>query len=150
MLFIWLANDYSLIGLAQSSLDVCTREVKQVYDVLSVEDNWPILVHCTQGKDRTGLIVMLILFLLGVDDKIIDEDYRLSEPELASERTERLIEIGSIGLSEQFAVCPPDVVSSVHSYVKEKYTSVEKYLKSIGISDSQLGFVKNKLLAGPP
>ncbi|KAF2854618.1 tyrosine/serine phosphatase-like protein [Plenodomus tracheiphilus IPT5] len=136
-----------LVGLAESSLDVCTREVKQVFDVLSDEQNWPILVHCTQGKDRTGLIVMLVLFLLEIDDKIIEDDYRLSEAELAPEKEERLKEIGSIGLSERFAVCPPDVVSSVHSHVKDKYTSVEKYLESVGVRSDQVNFVKTKLFA---
>jgi protein tyrosine/serine phosphatase len=43
---------------------VCKGEVKQVFDVLADDRNWPVLVHCTQGKDRTGLIVMLVLFLL--------------------------------------------------------------------------------------
>jgi len=125
------ANDYSLVGLAQNSLDVCTREVKQVFDVLSDEQNWPVLVHCTQGKDRTGLVIMLVLFLLGVDEEIIDRDYQLSESELMPEKEERLVEIGSIGLSEQFAVCSPDVISGVHSHLKEKYASVESYLKSV-------------------
>ncbi|KAH9860511.1 hypothetical protein J1614_011842 [Plenodomus biglobosus] len=142
-----MSTPFSLIGLAQSSLDVCTYEVKQVFDVLSDEQNWPLLVHCTQGKDRTGLIVMLILFLLGVDDKIIDDDYRLSESELAPEKEERMKEISSIGLSERFAVCPPDVVSSVHSHIKDNYTSVENYLGSVGVGSDQVSFVRSKLLA---
>lgn len=29
-------------------------------------DNFPILVHCIHGKDRTGMVVMLILLLSGV------------------------------------------------------------------------------------
>ncbi|KAI8935956.1 hypothetical protein NX059_007462 [Plenodomus lindquistii] len=139
---------FSLVGLAKNSVDVCTREVRQVFDVLSVEENWPVLVHCTQGKDRTGLIVMLILFLLGVDDKIIDNDYRLSESELAPEKEERLKEIGSIGLSERFAECPPNIVSSVQSHIEETYSSVEGYLKSVGVSADQVSFIKGKLLAG--
>ncbi|KAH9878498.1 hypothetical protein IAQ61_001770 [Plenodomus lingam] len=136
-----------LIGLAQSSLDVCTGEVRQVFDVLSDERNWPVLIHCTQGKDRTGLVVMLVLFLLGVGDEIIDDDYRLSESELAPEKEERLKEIASIGLSERFAVCPPDVVSGIHAHVKDKYTSVENYLGFVGVSSDQVSFIKTKLLA---
>jgi protein-tyrosine phosphatase len=140
-------EEMGLIGLAQQSLDVCTREVKEVFDVLGEEKNWPVLVHCTQGKDRTGLIVMLVLFLLNVDQKIIDEDYRLSEPELAPEKEERLKEIGSIGLSEQFAVCPPDVVKSVHSHIQEKYGSVEQYLEKAGVSKDKVDFVRRKFQA---
>jgi protein-tyrosine phosphatase len=140
-------EEMGLIGLAKQSLDVCTREVTQVFHVLGEEKNWPVLVHCTQGKDRTGLIVMLVLFLLKVDQEVIDEDYRLSEPELASEKEERLKEIGSIGLSEQFAVCPPDVVKSVHSHIEEKYGGVEKYLEKAGVSKEKVDFIKRKLQA---
>ena len=33
-------------------------------------DNFPILVHCVHGKDRTGLIAMLLLGLLDVDSQV--------------------------------------------------------------------------------
>ena len=135
-----------LVGLAENSLQVCTKEVKQVFDVLADEQNWPVLIHCTQGKDRTGLLVMLILFLLGVDVEAVDEDYRVSEPELAPEKEDRMKEISSIGLSEQFAVCPPDLVPSVHTLLQEEYSSAEAYLRGIGVSSDTVDFIKRKLL----
>ncbi|KAH7401870.1 protein-tyrosine phosphatase-like protein [Phaeosphaeria sp. MPI-PUGE-AT-0046c] len=140
-------EEMGLVGLATSSMDVCKREVKQVFDVLADDHNWPVLVHCTQGKDRTGLIVMLVLFLLDVDEAAIDKDYRLSESELAPEREQRMKEIRSIGLTEQFAVCPPDVVSSVHSHMKEKYGTIERYLEYTGVSSEVVEKVKRILFA---
>jgi protein-tyrosine phosphatase len=141
-------EEMGLVGLATNSMDVCKREVKQVFDVLADEQSWPVLVHCTQGKDRTGLIVMLLHFLLGVDEAAIDEDYRLSESELAPEKEQRMKEIQSIGLTEQFAVCPPDVVSSVHSHIKEKYGTTEQYLEYTGISKEAVANVKRILSVG--
>lgn len=139
-------EEMGLIGLATSSLDACKSEVKQVFDVLANERNWPVLVHCTQGKDRTGLIVMLVLFLLDVDHAFIDEDYRLSESELAPEMESRLKEMASIGLGEQFAVCPPGVVESVHAHVEEKYGGTEKYLEVTGVSREDIERLKRRLL----
>jgi protein-tyrosine phosphatase len=141
-------EEMGLVGLATNSMDVCKREVKQVFDVLADEKSWPVLVHCTQGKDRTGLIVMLLLFLLGVDEAAIDEDYRLSESELLPEREQRMKEIQSIGLTEQFAVCPPDVVSSVHSHIKEKYGTTERYLEYTGVSKEAVDRVRRILFVG--
>ncbi|KAH7355875.1 protein-tyrosine phosphatase-like protein [Pyrenochaeta sp. MPI-SDFR-AT-0127] len=135
-----------LVGLAISSLDVCTYEVKQVFDVFAEEHNWPILVHCTQGKDRTGLVVMLVLFLLGVDEQAIDLDYRSSEAELASEKEARMKEIQSIGLSERFALCPSDVVKSVHAHLLEEYGGVCNYLAKIGVTTETIDIIKRKLL----
>ncbi|KAG9196365.1 hypothetical protein G6011_01486 [Alternaria panax] len=139
-------EDMGLVGLAEQSLDVCTREVTQVFDVLGEEQNWPVLIHCTQGKDRTGLIVMLVLWLVGVDQETIDEDYRLSESELELEKEGRLEEMASIGLTEQFAICPPGLVNSVHTHILEKYGSVEKYLEKAGVAKEKVDFVRGKLL----
>lgn len=44
----------------------------------------PCLVHCTAGKDRTGVIMALILQLVGVEDHLIAEEYALTEVGLAA------------------------------------------------------------------
>jgi protein tyrosine/serine phosphatase len=141
-------EEMGLVGLAKNSVDVCTKEVKQVFDVFADDRNWPVMVHCTQGKDRTGLLVMLVLWLTQIDDEIIEEDYLLSEPELAPEKESRMKEIGAIGLSEQFAVCPPGLAKEVHSHIQEKYGGVEKYLlEKVGVSRETLENVRRRMLA---
>jgi len=39
----------------------------------------PILLHCTAGKDRTGVIVALLLSLCGVADETIAKEYDLMQ-----------------------------------------------------------------------
>lgn len=54
-----------------------------------------ILIHCSAGKDRTGIICALILSLCGVDDDIIAEEYSLSDiglKELHSEMVDVLLQ----------------------------------------------------------
>jgi protein-tyrosine phosphatase len=43
----------------------------------------PILVHCHAGKDRTGVVVALVLLLAGVGVDAIADDYALSGVQLA-------------------------------------------------------------------
>lgn len=50
----------------------------QVFFKLIKEDHVPILFHCASGKDRTGCLAMVLLLALGVEDKIIIQDYVLS------------------------------------------------------------------------
>lgn len=38
----------------------------------------PIVVHCTAGKDRTGIICAIILMLLGVEDEVVAREYELT------------------------------------------------------------------------
>jgi protein-tyrosine phosphatase len=46
---------------------------------LLVQVEAPILIHCTAGKDRTGVAVALLLKLLGVPTDSILQEYSLSE-----------------------------------------------------------------------
>ncbi|KAI1865169.1 hypothetical protein JX265_008216 [Neoarthrinium moseri] len=48
----------------------------------------PILLHCTAGKDRTGVICALILSLCGVDDDVVAHEYSLTELGLKSRHAE--------------------------------------------------------------
>ena len=43
----------------------------------------PLIIHCTAGKDRTGVICALILSLCGVRDEIVAYEYSLTEIGLA-------------------------------------------------------------------
>ncbi len=45
-----------------------------------------MLMHCTAGKDRTGVLCGLILALCGVQDEIIAKEYQLTEQGLAAWR----------------------------------------------------------------
>lgn len=45
---------------------------------LSIQDRSAMIIHCSAGKDRTGLFVATLLGLCGVDDEIIVREYELS------------------------------------------------------------------------
>lgn len=134
-----------LIGLATDTLQHSGPEIKQVFEVLADRSSYPVLIHCTQGKDRTGLIVVLVLLLCGVSTEQITRDYMQSEKELESEWEERIEEISSIGLDESFARCPPDFVSSIVAFIEREYVDIQAYLGSIGVSQAQAQVVRSIL-----
>ena len=47
--------------------------------MLSEPENLPALLNCALGKDRTGVVVALILSILGKSMDYIAEEYALSE-----------------------------------------------------------------------
>ncbi|KAH7131905.1 protein-tyrosine phosphatase-like protein [Dendryphion nanum] len=127
-------NTMGLVGIAKSLLEVSKPEIRQVFEIYSEERNYPVLVHCTQGKDRTGLVVMLLLGLLSENSlDAIEKDYLISEKGLESEKNEMLKELEKVGLSAEFTACDPDMVKEVFGHIHEKYGSIETYLESCGV-----------------
>lgn len=136
-----------LIGLGKDSIDYAKAEICEIMEVMADTSNYPIMIHCTQGKDRTGLVIMLLLLLLDTPLDAISTDYLASEGELLAERESRLAEVNKIGLSEHFAGCPPNFIAEVSHYINETYGSLEGYISSIGVSKTtQEKVIKNLLL----
>ncbi|APA09745.1 hypothetical protein sscle_05g045150 [Sclerotinia sclerotiorum 1980 UF-70] len=126
-----------LIGLSFDTIHHCGPELASVLRTYCSPSNYPILAHCTQGKDRTGLTIVLVLFILEIPIEAISHDYLMSEEKLLPERESRLKEIHEIGLSDDFAGCPVDFVEKTYEYLKNSYGSVENYLTTIGFTEDE-------------
>ena len=135
-----------LIGLGIDSLDYGTTELRAIFAIFADAGNYPILVHCTQGKDRTGLVILLLLLLCEVPSGITNADYMASERELRSEREERVKEMKNAGFTEDFADCSSGWVEGVVGHINDVYGGVESYLRSIGIDDEMQAGIRNILM----
>jgi hypothetical protein len=90
-------------------LSSCKDEILDALRIFSERQNYPILVHCTQGKDRTGLMCMLLLGIAGAPDSNIVNDYAKTQEGLAPVLSAMIQEMAKSGLSEVFATAPPEV-----------------------------------------
>ena len=136
-----------LTGLAQDTLDSSMAEIRAVFEILAGEESYPTLVHCTQGKDRTGLVVLLMLLLAGgVPTEAIVDDYSRSELELVPEYEERMEEIRAIGLGEDYTRCPPGFVDETTTYLETKYGGVRGYLERVGVGFEMQERIRRKFL----
>ena len=50
-------------------------EIKNFFEILADENNYPIDFHCSIGKDRTGCLAYLVEALLGFDQETLYRDY---------------------------------------------------------------------------
>jgi len=53
-------------------------QMRRIFGLITKHENLPLLIHCSGGKDRTGVCCALILTLLNVDELLIMEDYMRS------------------------------------------------------------------------
>ena len=135
-----------LTGLFKDCLDLSQVEVLACFKVLAEAENYPILVHCTQGKDRTGLIVLMVLFLLEVPVEAIEADYFVSERELLAEKEHRMEEFRRMGLGEEFAECPAGFVRAMKDHLDGEWGGVEGYLEKCGVNSKMREQIRWKLL----
>ena len=64
-------NPFGLYGMYVAICECCQPRVAVALRIVAEPANYPILIHCTQGKDRTGLIVAFVLHVLGVDEDTV-------------------------------------------------------------------------------
>lgn len=137
-----------LTGLAFDTLATSTAEILSIFRLLADEETYPVMVHCTQGKDRTGLVVLLLLLMFDVPITAIDADYRTSERELQVEMEDRIGELRKGGLEADFAECPAGFVEAVVAEIEGKYGGINRYLtEKVGVDDDLRQKIGNCMLS---
>lgn len=106
----------------------------------------PLLIHCTQGKDRTGLMVALVLLICKVPLDAIEYDYELTDEKLGDERDERMAEIREMGLPDSFGVTVQGFVPGIVAHLDDKYGGLDAYLDGIGFGPEKRTQLRDKLL----
>ncbi|WP_216894901.1 tyrosine-protein phosphatase [Nocardia alni] len=91
----------------------------------------PALIHCTAGKDRTGVAAALLLATLGVDDATILDDYELSAIHFTDRQISRVLaKHGEIDAARYrtFFGAPRSAMEGLLTALREGHGSVEQYL----------------------
>lgn len=121
---------------------------------LSNASNAPILIHCTAGKDRTGITIALLLEVLGVPDEVIIADYTLSNlyyEAFAAYAQHALDKMRwfhvTADVLQPFLLADPRIIEQTLKHIRRKYGSVERYLHDkAGITPQTLEIIREKLL----
>ncbi|GAA1127542.1 tyrosine-protein phosphatase [Microbacterium natoriense] len=112
----------------------------------------PTLVHCTVGKDRTGVTVALALAAVDADREAIIADYALTESQLPPERSQRIAAylrsqhpeaVHAVALATQ---SPAPVMRRLLERVDERWGSAADYLRANGLTDAELDALRAALV----
>ena len=140
----------SLVHLYCSILDNAQETVRAVIAAAAAPDAFPLLVHCQVGKDRTGVVIALLLGLAGVPDEIIIADYAYSYdyllPIVAGYREKIHQQGGDISMFDMLIQSPPETMAQMLAHLDEKYGGIRPYLRHIGLTDAQLDRIRQQLV----
>jgi len=144
----FLANSYV------EMLETAGPQILRAIEVLADPASQPAIVHCTAGKDRTGVLIALTLGLLGVNDEEIIDDYALSALGMHRLR-ERLIErypdaAEAISEADLMFSAAPENMENLLEVIEDRWGSVEGYATHIGISPETIDQLRGSLLEPPP
>jgi protein-tyrosine phosphatase len=113
----------------------------------------PAVIHCTAGKDRTGILAGVLLSALGVGDDDVVADYELTN-ECRSER-DAFLEVHDPEYLTMLRSLPRWVriadgasMQATLDHVVDRFGSARAYLGSLGISEAQLAALEAALLEG--
>jgi protein-tyrosine phosphatase len=107
---------------------------RRAFEVLTDPGSYPVLVHCTAGKDRTGVLTALVLSMAGVPRPVIEADFVLTnrdvERQIARMRAEGRIPEG--GDVPELGV-PDRAIADFLDIVEREYGSPAGYVESLGM-----------------
>lgn len=121
---------FSMLGTA----DVAHR----LWRALAAAGDRPRLIHCASGRDRTAIVVALLLEALGVDREHVLDDYAASAPgmeRLLAHLDEHLPEVAAMseGNRYSFVRTPRECMAAFLEAMDERWGSPVAYLEKLGV-----------------
>jgi protein-tyrosine phosphatase len=123
-------------------------ELRRALEVIAASLDHPIVMHCSKGKDRTGLLAALVLALVGVAEDDIVADFALTE--LAADRIVaqwRAANQGRTHLWAGYGRAPDGIMRLFLAGLTETYGSVRGYaVDRLGVDDELIATLCRLLL----
>ena len=129
--------------------DVVVSALREVADT----GEEAVVVHCTAGKDRTGVIVALALLAVGVDRETVIADYALTQGNLDGPWLERMIALvrgHGVEVTPDLRVIlggsPPEALTAVLDLLERRFGSLRAFLLDAGMDELELAKLRSVLV----
>ncbi|EGZ78117.1 hypothetical protein NEUTE2DRAFT_162806, partial [Neurospora tetrasperma FGSC 2509] len=114
----------------------------------------PLLVHCSAGKDRTGLFVALLLSLLHLPPTIIAHEYSLTDLGLAHRKPAIVDHVmldpafdGDRAAAERMVSSRKESMLATLQYIDEEYGGAEKYvIERLGVTKEEVERIREVMI----
>lgn len=120
-------------------LDNSRAEFGQIFSLFARTQGL-ILFHCTAGKDRTGLVSMLLLGLAGVSRGQIVLDYLLTEERMLPVLEQQMDKVRKMGLNppKYLLHATRENIEAALDHLEHRYGTAQDYLLGCGVTGEEL------------
>ncbi len=129
-------------------LDEFTDHISTVAAAVAAGER--VLFHCTAGKDRTGVMAMVLLSMCGVDAGDVLDDYELTNSYAPPHGPQFSTALQAMGLEprefETLWMAPRGVMRAVLEGMQDRWDSFDGYLRFAGITKSASEAVRRQML----
>lgn len=138
----WVEWNVEMLRLARPQISTIIRTLAYARPGGSI-------YHCHAGKDRTGLLSILIESLVGVDEDAIADDYVASNENLKHVYAEIIAQY-PIGSTERIRLetdmpCRAETVHATLAHLGARHGGVEGYLLEIGLEPEAIAALRARL-----
>ncbi|GAB3834168.1 tyrosine-protein phosphatase [Dactylosporangium cerinum] len=149
----FLAADSSLDEFYDHIVEERGHALATALRVLARSGTTPVIVHCTSGKDRTGLVVALALALVGVDRATVVADYAATERHLPPALLDEIVahwrrsaDRPAVHLETLVRLSPPAALERIFGRIEAGHGSVADYARAHGLSDEDVARLAEALV----
>lgn len=129
------------------------KRLRTALEQIAVADG-PVLVHCTEGKDRTGWVSAMLQYLAGADDQTVLASYLESNQyraeTIVAEYAARKKAKGTLAADIYLAQArvEPEYLQAGLAAAKSRYGSIEDYLRTgVGLTAITIEQLRTKLVS---
>lgn len=137
------STDRGLAVLYYYILKEKKQVLKTVFDTIASANEGSILFHCTLGRDRTAMVAMLLLGLVGVNRNDIIQNYTVSYDLI---KDLDIIKRDLVYYGKRKTITLPEYIESAMDFIKNDYNTFENYLLDCNVSKNNLIKIKNRFI----
>lgn len=109
-----------------------------VFRTIASAPRGDILVCCAAGKDRTGIVSMLLARLWSADLERIGSDYAETGPRMTERFARERLETEDLERTLRMQRCVPETAVHVVRFVEREFGSVRGYLLTLGLTEPEI------------
>jgi protein-tyrosine phosphatase len=123
-------------------LELHQEQIRTIFNAIALAKEGMVLFHCAAGKDRTGVVAMLLMGLVKVPNRDIVSNYEVSFTNLRRNTYFKQ----HANPQSQLLFSTNTNMEDLIRFVRDQYGSVENYLTTIGLSPETLALIKARFV----